>query len=347
LDRRQVHGALALDHFATAPYLPGFLRPLAGGVLDGRLRGAIDLTRGSGSLDELALTLVRPPGTSGPRRLRVTSTRGTSAGARGTETVHIAGARYADGTLTLPELGGAFAGGSIRARASVTLADAAGHLQPPVLDVDARVRGLSITELVGPSFASGVLRFRARARGTLDGMTLAIDVPSDQTVRVFGELFHLPGSTVVQAGDQGLAVRDFRLRGADGTEIGLAGRIDRTGQLGLTLDVRAFPIGMLPAVAEAALPFSGQISGQLRAGGSVRAPELTGEMTIDQATFQGRSIGGGRLVVTPRAGGAIHAVGQVIEGVSVEGTLAPQANGPSGVATMQLRSLRLDPFLSL
>jgi hypothetical protein len=33
--------------------------------------------------------------------------------------------------------------------------------------------------------------------------------------------------------------------------------------------------------------------------------------------------------------------------VTIEGTLAPQESGPRGVATMQLRSLRLDPFLSL
>jgi hypothetical protein len=347
LDHLLVHGALALDHFATAPYLPVFLRPLAGGVLDGRLRGAVDLVGRSGSLDELALTLARPAGTSGPRRLRLTSARGASSKGRGTETVRIAGARYAAGTLTLPELGGTFAGGDIRARARITLADAAGHLTPPVLDVDARVRRLSVTELVGPSFASGTLNFRARARGTLDGLALTIDVPADQTVRVFGELCHLPASTVVHAGNEGIAVPDFRLRGVDGTEIGLSGKIGREGQLGLTLDVRAFPIGALPAVAEAALPFSGQLSGELRAGGSVRAPELAGEMLIDRATFQGRAIGGGRLVVAPRPGGAIHAVGQVIEGVTVEGTLAPQANGPRGVATMQLRSLHLDPFLSL
>ena len=80
LDHRLVHGALALDHFATAPYLPSFLRPLAGGVLDGRLRGAIDLAGRSGSLDELALTLARPAGTGGPRRLRLTSARGRSGG---------------------------------------------------------------------------------------------------------------------------------------------------------------------------------------------------------------------------------------------------------------------------
>ncbi len=332
----------------TAPYLPVFLRPLAGGVLDGQLRGAVDLIGRSGTLDELALTLARPAGSGGPRRLRLTSVRGRAlSGARSTETVRIAGARYAGGTLTLPALGGAFAGGEIRARASITLADDAGHLRPPVLDMDAQMRGISLTDLVGPSFASGTLSFRTRARGTLDGLDLTIDVPADQTVRVFGELCHLPPSTVVHAGDEGVAVRDFRLRGVDGTEIGLAGRIGRAGQLGLTLDVRAFPIGMLPAVSEADLPFSGQLSGELRAAGSVRAPELTGEMVIDQATFQGRSIGGGRLVVTPRPGGAIHAVGQVIEGVTIEGTLSPQAGGPGGVATMRLRSLRLDPFLSL
>jgi len=239
---------------------------------------------------------------------------------------------------TRPELGGS-------AWASVVH----GHLggRPPALDLDAQVRRISLTELVGPSFASGKLSFRARAHGTLDGMTLTIDVPPDQTVLVFGELCHLPATTVVHAGDEGLAVRDFRLRGVDGTEIGLAGRIGRAGQLGLTLDVRAFPIGMLPAVAEAGLPFSGHISGELRAGGTVRAPELAGEMTIDQATFQGRPIGGGRLVVTPRPGGGIHGAGQVIEGVTIEGTMTPQPNGTRGIATMQLRSLQLDPFLSL
>jgi hypothetical protein len=347
LDHLLVHGALAADHFATAPYLPVFLRALAGGVLDGRVRGAIDLAGRTGSLDELALTLARTAGSGGPRQLRLISARGRAGSGRGTETVRIAGARYAGGTLTLPALGGAFAGGQIRARASITLADATGHLQPPVLDVDAQARGISLKDLVGPSFASGTLSFRARARGTLEAMALTIEVPPAETVRVFGELCHLPASTVVHAGDQGLAVRDFRLRGVDGAEIGLTGRIGRAGQLGLTLDVRAFPIGMLPAVSEAELPFSGQISGQLRAGGTVRAPELAGEMTIDQATFQGRSIGGGRLVVTPRPGGAIHAVGQVIEGVTIEGTLSPQERGPHGVATMQLRSLRLDPFLSL
>ena len=345
LDRRLVRGALALDRFSTAPYLPTFLRPLAGGVLDGRVRGAIDLAGRTGSLDELTLTLARPAGTGGPRRLQLTTTR--ARGARSTETLRITGARYAGGTLTLPALSGAFAGGEVRARARITLADAAGHLRPPVIDVDAQARRISLTELVGPSFASGTLSFRARARGALDALELTVDVPADQRVRVFGELCHLPPSTVVRMGEGGIAVADFQLRGEGGTEIGLTGRIGRAGQLALTLDVRAFPLGMLPAVAEAALPFSGQLSGQLRATGSVRAPELAGEMTIDRATFQGRSIGGGRLVVTPRPGGAIHGVGQVIEGVSVEGTLAPQESGPRGVATMQLRSLRLDPFLSM
>ena len=345
LDRRLVRGALALDRFSTAPYLPTFLRPLAGGVLDGRVRGAIDLAGRTGSLDELTLTLARPAGTGGPRRLQLTTTR--ARGARSTETLRITGARYAGGTLTLPALSGAFAGGEVRARARITLADAAGHLRPPVIDVDAQARRISLTELVGPSFASGTLSFRARARGALDALELTVDVPADQRVRVFGELCHLPPSTVVRMGEGGIAVADFQLRGEGGTEIGLTGRIGRAGQLALTLDVRAFPLGMLPALAEAALPFSGQLSGELRASGPVRAPELAGEMTIDRATFQGRPIGGGHLVVAPRPGGAIHGVGQVIEGVSVEGTLTPQPNGPLGVATMHLRSLHLDPFLSL
>lgn len=347
LDQLLVRGALAFDHFATAPYLPIFLRPLAGGVLDGRLRGAVDLVGRSGSLDELALALARPAGTSGPRRLRLTSARGASSNARGTETVRIAGARYTQGTLTLPELGGVFAGGDIRARASITLADAAGHLTPPVLEVDARVRRLSITELVGPSFASGTVSFRARARGTLDGLDVTIDVPADQRVRLFGETYRLPASTALRVGDSGVTLADFRLHGQGGSEIGLSGHVGADERLALAFDLEAFPLGQVPALADTDLPFSGQLSGRVRATGPARAPELAGELSIDSATFQDRPIGGGRLSILPRPGGAIFVSGQVIEGIEFEGTLAPETRGLRGDATLRLRTLRLDPFLSV
>ena len=362
VDSLLVRGALALDRFSTAPYLPGFLRPLVGGVLDGRLRGALDLVGRSASLDELALTLARPPGGGGPRRLRFTSAApgdarahghalpparagGQAATAPSAETLRISGARFAHGTLILPTVSGAFAGGQISARARIVLTDAAGRLRPPVFDVDIRARGVSVTRIAGTSFASGVLSVGAHARGTLDDLDVDIRVPADQTLRVFGEPCRLPESTVLHLDDQGLAIPDFRLHGTDEGELAIAGRISRAGQLDLTLDVRAFPLGKLPALAEAALPFSGQVSGRLRASGPARAPRLEGEMAIERAAFRGRPLGGGRLTITPRPQGAIHGAGQVVEGVSLDGTLAPRGDGVHGVATLQLRDARVDPFL--
>ncbi len=363
VDSLLVRGALALDRFSTAPYLPGFLRPLVGGVLDGRLRGALDLVGRSASLDELALTLARPPGGGGPRtlrRLRFTSAAPGDAHAHpstrasdhppiapGTETLRISGARFAHGTLILPTVSGAFAGGQISARARIVLTDAAGRLRPPVFDVDVRARRISVTRLIGTSFASGVFSVGAHARGTLDDLDVDIQVPADQTLRVFGEPCHLPKSTVLHLDEQGLAIPDFRLRGTDEAELVIGGRISRAGQLALTLDLRAFPLGKLPVLAEAALPFSGQVLGRLRASGPALAPRLEGEMAIERAAFRGRPLGGGRLTITPRPQGAIHGAGQVVEGISLDGMLTPRGDGVHAVATLQLRDARLDPFLPI
>ena len=227
------------------------------------------------------------------------------------------------------------------------LADATGHLRPPVFDVDAEAHQISFEQLVGAAFARGSLSFRARARGPLDDLEVALDVSPGQTLRLFGESCALPAATAIHLGGDGVTLRDFRLRGSHGAELAIAGRVGLTGQLALSLDVRDFPFGKLPALAEADLPFSGRLSGRLQASGSTRAPLLAGRLTIDQATFQGRPIGGGALAITPRPGGAIHAEGQVIEGVTVDGTLAPAQGGLRGLATLQLRAVRLDPFLSL
>jgi hypothetical protein len=352
LDDLLVRGALALDHFATAPYLPPFLRPLAGGVFDGRLRAGFDLVARSASLDQVALTVTLPPGDSGARRpARVVRLIGGAGArgpgpARGAQTLQLAGARFAAGTLILPEIGFELAGGRVSARARVTLTDAAGHLQPPIVDVDARARRISFTRLAGATFATGVLDFRARLRGALDDLTATVEVPAGQSLRVFGEVCELPASTTARFDGQALTLPDFRLRGRSGAELAFDGRIQRDGEVAVELGVRDFPIGQLPGLAEAGLPFAGTLSGAMRATGPVREPRFAGRLTIDHVRFQDRPIGGGALTVWPGPRGALHATGQIVEGVTVEGTMAPVEGSVRGEATMRLRAVRLDPFLA-
>jgi len=356
LDHRLVRGTLALDHFATTPYLPGFLRPLAGGILDGHLRAAVDLVARSASLDDAALTFTQPAAggaASGKaRRLSLTSRPGNGAGgARATPSLRIAGARFVAGTLILPEVGAALAGGQVTARARVTLLDAAGRLQPPIFDVEARARRISFGHLAAASFARGDLSFRARVRGTLDDLSVTVDVPDGERLSVFGETCRLPASSTFRFDGQDLTLpsppADFRLRGDSGAELSVAGRIGRTGDLGVVLDVRGFPIAKLPALAEAELAFTGTLSGRLHATGVVRAPRLAGQITVDGAGFQGQPLGGGTLVITPAAGGGIHGTGQVIRGVTLDGTLQPAGGDVRGVATLRMDGVRLDPLLAL
>ena len=353
LENLLVRGALALDHFATGPYLPPFLRPLAGGVLDGRLRGGLDLVARSASLDQLALTFTLPPDAAGGRRpqraVRLMSGAGARAAgpARGAQTLQLAGARFAGGTLILPEIGFELAGGRVSARARVTLTDAAGRLRPPIVDVDARARRISFTQLAGATFATGVLDLRARVRGALDDLTVTVEVPAGQALRVFGEVCQLPASTTLRFDGQALTLPDFRLRGRSGAELAFDGRIERSGELGVALTVRDFPLAELPGVADAELPIAGTLSGRMRATGPLREPRFAGQLTIDHARFQDRPIGGGTLAVQPGPGGALRAAGQIIEGVTLDGMLTPVDGSVRGEATLRLRAVRLDPFLAL
>src|SRR6185503_1676233 len=243
----------------------------------------------------------------------------------GSQTVQLDGARFARGTLVLPEVAFELAGGRITARARLTLTDESGHLRPPIVDVDARARRISFTRLAGATFATGDLDFRARVRGALDDLTITVDVPADQSLRVFGEVCQLPASTTLRFDGSALTLPDFRLRGRSGSELAFDGRIQRDGQVAVTLEVRGFPLGQLPGVADAELPISGTLSGRMRASGPAREPRLAGQPTIAQTRLQGRPIGGGMLTIRPGPGGAgaIQGTGQVMEGVTLDGTLAP------------------------
>ncbi|HET6146686.1 MAG TPA: hypothetical protein VFH68_04085 [Polyangia bacterium] len=356
VDRLLIQGTLALDHFATAPYLPPFLRPLAGGALDGRVRAALDLVGRTASLERVDLTFTPPTRAPGARLpghpLRLVAGAGTRvarAPKSRAQIVQLDGARFARGTLVLPEVAFELAGGRVSGRARLTLTDDQGHLRPPIIDVDARARRISFTQLAGATFATGDLDFRARAKGALDDLTLTIDVPADQSLRVFGEVCQLPASTTLRFDGRALTLPDFRLRGRSGSELAFDGRIQRDGEVAVTLEVRGFPLGKLPGVADAELPISGTLSGRLRASGPAREPRLEGQITIAHTQLQGRPIGGGMLTIRPGPGGAgaISGTGQVMEGVAFDGTMAPAGGSVRGTAKLQLRAVRLDPFLAL
>ena len=349
VDRLLLRGALALDHFATAPYLPAPLRAVAGVVIDGKLSGQLDLVGRSASLDQVALAFTQPGRRAGPlRTVRLVSGPGARAPAagRGAQTLQLGRARFVQGTLVLPEVAFDLAGGRVSARARLTLTDAQGHPRPPVVDLDARARRISFARLAGATFARGDLDFRTRVRGPLDDLAVTLEVPAGQSLRVFGEPCQLPVSTTMRFDGQTLTLPEFRLRGASGSRLALEGRIERSGELGLTLAIDEFPLEKLPGLSESDVPITGTISGRLRASGPLRVPRLEGQLTIDHAGFQHRAVGGGALTIQPGPGGAVHAVGQLIEGIALDGTLAPDEGSARGAITLRLSAVRLDPFLA-
>jgi hypothetical protein len=332
VERTRIELGLDFDRFATGPLLPAALRVPALGALDGTVRVSFDPAAGVGSVERVALTLRRPPGAAGPRVVRLRAAAGD----------------LARGTLRVPRVALSLAGASLTAGGSVALWDPARHdwLSPPTLDLTVAAQGLALDQLLGVGFVRGRLSFRARLRGPLDDLGVAIEVPPAQSLLILDQSFRLPRRLALRLDDRGLVMSEAVLEGPEESEIGAAGHLTMSGRFDVAVTARRFPFGRLPGLGQTALPFAGEISGELRLAGDAERPRLSGQLSFDPVTFQGRRVGGGLVTVDPVPGGGIHARGRLAQGIDAEGTLRPGRGGLEGEATMELHALRLDPFLA-
>jgi len=346
--QKRVAGRMSFVRFNLGPFLPLPLVPFATGVLDGSVVGAIGAD-GSLSLDELSLLLTRPPNLGVPHYVRATAGK-SPGGPKGPRawTLDVSGVRYAQGTIRLPRLAFELQGGRFTASGQVALRDAraARWLPTPIVDLEFAARGFSIETLLRQPFIRGRGDFRARVRGPLDDLDADVVIPPPAALSVLDERITLPDRVRVHLSDDVMTFDRLRLGGPRGSTLDASGQVSLDGHLGIAVAVRDFPVDRLPGLVQTHLPIAGRISGDLKLSGGPEAPSISGLLTLGPVTFQGRSIGGGSLAVSPGPRGAIHARGQVVEGISVEGTLSPTDAGLGGEATLDLDRLRLDPFLS-
>ncbi len=346
----RVEAAIGFERFALAPLLPLPLVPFAAGTLDGKLRGKLDASAGAVSLDDVDLVLTRPANLGEPRQVQLrigdASRRRARAAGFGVE---LLGAGYRDGVVDLPRVAFSLYGGRISASGTVALRDGREHrFMPPVLDLALRADRISIEKLVGVHFVTGSVSLRARVAGPIHDLGVALGLPGRQAVIVLGERYGLPARARLRIADNGgrLQLDHVRLEGPKASVLEAGGSLTMGGELSLSVGVRDFPVERLPGLMQTGLPIAGRISGDIELAGDVAAPAISGKLALDPVTFQGRSVGGGALVVTPGPRGAIHVRGRIIDGIEGEGTLAPGRAGLEGEATITLGKLKLDPFLS-
>ncbi|MEP6654816.1 MAG: hypothetical protein ABJA82_15745, partial [Myxococcales bacterium] len=341
-NRRRATATVTFHEFALAATLPPVVRAVAAGTLQGVLAGELDVAALTARVDALTLALTRPAGAAGPHVIRLQTRPSTkSRGARGTSAP--SPSTSPKQTIVLPEITASLWGGTLSVHGDLALGRG--------LDVDLRLdgRNISAERVLGARLVQGTLSFQARVQGTPALLAARVRPGRGSNLRLFGERFALPASFAFRLApaDGALTLLGLRLTGVRGGQLNLGGSISVAG-LDLSVEVRRFPFGALPAFADADLPLAGMLTGQVRltGGGSSPAPlAATGALTLGEVTFQGRSLGGGSLVISSGPGGALRARGQLVEGIMLDGSLTPAPRGLSGVATLGLHQVRLDPFL--
>ena len=353
-DGRRASGGLDFERFELGALLPLPLRPFATGALDGTIRGHLDLGRpvpldGPMALDEMSLTLTRPPGAGAPRKLRAHLGPTSAAPAKpGTFALDLGGIRYVAGAIRLPKLTFKLYGGRFTAAGQVAIRDETNmHWLPsPLADLSLSAQGFSIESLLGESIVRGGADFRARVRGPLDDLAVDVELPPRATISALGERFGLPARIPVRIAEDAILFERVELTGPEGSLLDAGGRVGLDGKLGIGVEVQAFPIHRLPGLAQTGLPISGRVGGELKLAGGPGIPAISGHLDFAPVTFQGRSVGGGTLTISPGPHGAIRAHGRVVDGLDADGELEHAREGLKGEARLELTKLRLDPFLA-
>jgi len=354
VDYDRAAGTLSLEHFDVSPYLPAGLRQVAGGSWTGDVETHVDLAGGAAALDRVALTLARPGPAERPSVVHVL-TRGQpvpSHTARDT-VLRLGKARLDRGRLELPRVTTFLAGGRLTASGSIQLWEpvARAWLASPAFDLTLEAARTSVEQLLGTRLVTGEISLRARARGTLQALTLDARVPAGQRVRVLGQTLDLPRTLSLSLDGGTITLAPLVLSGASGDKLAAEGSVTTAG--GLALKARATDLALRPLIAWAAgmaahdVPLDGRLGTALSLTGDMASPAVTGTVTIARAQFGGRSLDGGVLALTTGPHGALRVRGTLIDGIPLDAALQLGAPGPRLAATLTLSRVRLDPFLAL
>jgi hypothetical protein len=346
VDRLRIDAKVTCARFAARALLPHALRGFAGKSLDGELHARADLREGDAELVRSTLVLTRADGEAGPPAVALLA--GASPRVPpGATVVRLSGARLSDGVLRVPRIALGMWGGMFAAEGRIALWDpeARSWLSPPRLDLTLQGKGIQIERLIGSGFARGAISFDARARGTTEDLTLAVDFRDPRVMTVLGEKVRLPTQANLHLRGSTIDLGNLPLGGPGESSFVTSGHISLSGKLALDVGVVRFPIARLPGISGTALPVGGSISGGVRIVGEPKAPSLSGQFTLADVTVAKTSLGGGTIDITPERRGAVRARGHLTDAIAIDGRLGPKASGLEGDLTLTLAKLPLDPFL--
>jgi hypothetical protein len=356
LPGRTYAAEVRFDHLRTAAILPPSHKGLLGGILNGEVSLRTHLgrpaTASTAHLEKLELALERNQRDRWPRRFVVSqstcrlSTPDALVLLLGRIGVHAGVFRL--GSLRLMGRGVRVKGSG---QAELAKAPGKGHRQAGrvggslAIDVDlgrvlapgAQVRG-KVSLALALAGRAGDLQVAGHARGL--------------PVTWRGESFIPPANFSARVGKDRIAVAPLSIVHVGGGVLSAMASLGPGGTVTARVGVAAYPLGRVPGVARARAPgggpplsqvLRGTLEASLMAKGSARRPSLSGFIALDDVSWAGRSLGGGRISFAPRPGGT-RFEGSALDGVAVSGTVSI-GREISGSARATFSDFCLDPWL--
>jgi len=264
-----------------------------------------------------------------------------------------------NGTARLEQLSGPAFGGTLEASGQIQLykRTTARMLKSPVVALQLDGRDIDLTELLHAPALTGRISFHATADGPLDALALSIRVPPGARLRILDESYAV-GAIEAQMRDDEITIKTAHLTREEGGAVDVQGKITLGGPLGVDVTITKLPLSGLPVLAgalkDAGVDLSGTFSARLHIGGRFTnapgaalpiAPELSGELRLDDLVARGSSLGDGVITLSTTPDGWLVASGDLFERIHVEGRVALRAGGPEAHGVVYLRRLALEDLV--
>lgn len=222
-----------------------------------------------------------------------------------------ANVRYRRGRLDVARLFGEPLGGELRGRGALVFGG--GRADARLEDVHVAGNFLSLARLpVVGRLLAGTLSFQAQADGPAGAPRARLDAAADD-LRLGGYWLG-DGRAQLAFDGQDATIETFRVGGEGTGLVELSGRVGRDASVDLDVNVSRLPLATLPGIADdPTLRVGGHVSVGATVRGSLRHPEVQGQLTLAGVAVRDALLGRAEVKLEPWPGGRVLFTGKFFQ----------------------------------
>ncbi len=250
------------------------------------------------------------------------------------------------GDARLETLEGAAFGGTIAAKGSMELFRGTVNrlVRSPVVEFRFEGQKIDLASLIVGGALRGHVDIRGSADGPIDKLRARVRLPAGAQLVILGDVWTLDGVDV-ETDLKSIVVKTARLSRPSGGSVQLTGRMAFTGDMAWTVTVEGVPVEAIPGIAEAGVPIKGVVALQLSAMGSMKQPQLKGQIDLRGIVVENVRLGDANVAITTAADGTVNVKGALFGRLNLLGSVRMKGNAPEVMATLRFDHLKVEEFL--